>query len=51
MSGEVHAVAGHRVFDGAVVHEDAAVMIDGGQVAAIVPRTRSPQSNAGPRPS
>ncbi len=42
MSGEVHAVAGHRVFDGAVVHEDAAVMVDGGQVAAIVPRTQVP---------
>jgi N-acetylglucosamine-6-phosphate deacetylase len=40
MSGPVHAVAARRVFDGANVHEDAAVLIEGSRIAAVVPRDR-----------
>jgi N-acetylglucosamine-6-phosphate deacetylase len=38
MSGSVHAVAARHVFDGAAVHEDTAILIDGGKIAGIVPR-------------
>ncbi len=38
MNGGVHAVAARRVFDGMIVREDAAVMIDGDTIAAVVPR-------------
>ena len=31
MSRQVHAVAASRVFDGTSVHEDSAVLIDGGR--------------------
>jgi N-acetylglucosamine-6-phosphate deacetylase len=43
MSGGVHAVAAPRVFDGAVVHEHAAVIIDGTQIAGLMPRTEVPE--------
>ena len=42
MSGSVHAVAAPRVFDGAVVHEHAAVVVDGVRIAAVVPRVELP---------
>jgi N-acetylglucosamine-6-phosphate deacetylase len=38
MNGSVHAVAARRVFDGVVVHQDAAVLIDGDKIAAVIPR-------------
>jgi N-acetylglucosamine-6-phosphate deacetylase len=38
MSGSVTAVAARRVFDGVAVHRDAAVLINGDRVRAIVPR-------------
>jgi N-acetylglucosamine-6-phosphate deacetylase len=44
MSGQVHAVTAHRVFDGLNVHEDAAVLIEGNRIAAVVPRDRVPSS-------
>ncbi len=42
MSGNVHAVAARRVFDGAAVHEDAAVVVDGAHIAAVMPRAEVP---------
>jgi N-acetylglucosamine-6-phosphate deacetylase len=42
MSGRVHAVAAHRIFDGEVLRADAAVLIDGGQIAAVLPRREVP---------
>jgi N-acetylglucosamine-6-phosphate deacetylase len=33
-----HAVAADHVFDGAVVHDNAAVLIDGARIARVVPR-------------
>jgi N-acetylglucosamine-6-phosphate deacetylase len=42
MSGRVHAVAARRVFDGSVVREDTAVLIDAGKIAAVVPRMEVP---------
>jgi N-acetylglucosamine-6-phosphate deacetylase len=44
MSVDVHAVAAGRVFDGAVVHEDSAVLIDGRDIAAVVPRGQIPKA-------
>jgi N-acetylglucosamine-6-phosphate deacetylase len=44
MSGQLHAVAASRVFDGVRVHEDAAVLIDGSRIAAVVPRGRIPRT-------
>jgi len=38
MSENVTAVAARRVFDGAAVRPDAAVLLDGGSIAAVVPR-------------
>jgi N-acetylglucosamine-6-phosphate deacetylase len=38
MNGSVHAVAARRVFDGIVLHQDAAVLIDGDKIAAVIPR-------------
>jgi N-acetylglucosamine-6-phosphate deacetylase len=43
MSGKFHAVVADRIFDGAVVHEDAAVLIEGDTVAAVVPRSAIPE--------
>ncbi|MGA8155744.1 MAG: N-acetylglucosamine-6-phosphate deacetylase [Rhodoplanes sp.] len=37
-----HAVAADYVFDGAVVHRNAAVIIDGGSIVAIAPRAEAP---------
>ena len=37
-----HAVAADCIFDGAVVHRNAAVIIDGSQVRAVVPRAELP---------
>jgi len=37
-----HAIAADVVFDGAVVHRDAAVVIDGATIAALVPRADLP---------
>jgi N-acetylglucosamine-6-phosphate deacetylase len=44
MSGKIHAVAAGRVFDGAVVHEDSAVLVDGSEIIAVLPRARVPQA-------
>ena len=44
MSGQFHAVAASRVFDGMRVHEDAAVLIDGSLIAAVVPRGQIPRT-------
>lgn len=40
MSREAHAVAARRVFDGMNVHQDAAVLIEGSRIGAVVPRDR-----------
>jgi N-acetylglucosamine-6-phosphate deacetylase len=40
------AIAADHVFDGAVVHRNAAVVIDGTQIAGIVPRTELPSTMA-----
>jgi N-acetylglucosamine-6-phosphate deacetylase len=40
------AIAADHVFDGAVVHRNAAVMIDGAQVAGIMPRDEVPSGVA-----
>src|SRR5438132_14755 len=37
-----HAIAADLVFDGAVVHRDAAVVTDGATIAALVPRADLP---------
>jgi N-acetylglucosamine-6-phosphate deacetylase len=42
MNASVHAVAARHVFDGIVPHQDAAVLIDGDTIAAIVPRRQVP---------
>jgi N-acetylglucosamine-6-phosphate deacetylase len=44
MSAKIHAVAAGRVFDGTVVHEDSAVLIDGSEIIAVLPRVRVPQA-------
>ncbi|MGO9702824.1 MAG: N-acetylglucosamine-6-phosphate deacetylase [Xanthobacteraceae bacterium] len=44
MSGSVSAVAARRVFDGIAVHQDAAVLIDGERIGAVVPRTDIPKT-------
>lgn len=41
-SAPQHAVAADHVFDGGVVHEDAAVLIDGTLIARVVPRRDVP---------
>jgi N-acetylglucosamine-6-phosphate deacetylase len=47
MSGPAkHAVAADHVFDGAVVHDDAAVVIDGTRIARILPRRELPRGIA-----
>jgi N-acetylglucosamine-6-phosphate deacetylase len=40
----LHAVAADHVFDGAAVHESAAVIIDGTRIAHIAPRADVPQT-------
>src|ERR1700726_3221808 len=47
MSGKIHAVAARRVFDGAVVHEDSAVLVEGRDIPAIVPPAKPPKSTPG----
>jgi N-acetylglucosamine-6-phosphate deacetylase len=42
MTDRVHAVTAPCVFDGVAVHEDAAVVIDGAQIAAVMPRAEVP---------
>jgi N-acetylglucosamine-6-phosphate deacetylase len=42
MTGSVHAVTAPCVFDGVAVHEDAAVVIDGARIAAVMPRAELP---------
>lgn len=42
MSQTLHAVAAACVFDGAVVHDDAAIVIDGAHIAALTARSRLP---------
>jgi N-acetylglucosamine-6-phosphate deacetylase len=44
MSGRGHAVAARRVFDGVAVREDTAVLLDGGKIAAVVPRGEIPRT-------
>jgi N-acetylglucosamine-6-phosphate deacetylase len=44
MSEGIHAVAARCVFDGVAVRERAAVLIDGGKIAAVVPRREVPAS-------
>lgn len=39
---DVHAVAAEKVFDGTVLHDNAAVVIDGPTIAAILPRPQLP---------
>jgi N-acetylglucosamine-6-phosphate deacetylase len=47
MSGPAqHAVAADHVFDGAVVHDNAAVLIDGARIARVVPRRELPREVA-----
>ena len=41
-----HAIAAHWVFDGTVLHRDAALIIDGARIAALVPRSEVPPSIA-----
>jgi N-acetylglucosamine-6-phosphate deacetylase len=41
-SVKTHAVAAGRVFDGAALHEDSAVLIEGSTVTAVVPRSHVP---------
>lgn len=41
--GEQSAIAASRVFDGNTVHENAAVLIDGSRIAAIMPPDRLPK--------
>lgn len=42
MSDTLHAVAASRVFDGARLHDNAAVLIEGTQIAGVVPRRELP---------
>jgi N-acetylglucosamine-6-phosphate deacetylase len=42
MSGGWHAVAARWVFDGVTLHDNAAVVIDGSRIAAVVPRADLP---------
>ena len=47
MSGPAqHAVTADHVFDGAVVHDDAAVLIDGASIARVMPRSELPRDIA-----
>jgi N-acetylglucosamine-6-phosphate deacetylase len=39
MSGKLHAVVARRVFDGTTVRDNTAVLIDGAQIADVVPRS------------
>lgn len=45
MSGTLHAVAASRVFDGARLHDNAAVLIDGVSIAGVVPRRELPATS------
>ena len=49
MSGSVTAVAARRVFDGIAIHPDAAVLIDGDRIGAVVPRDNVASTNSGSR--
>ena len=40
----LHAIAADHVFDGAVVHERAAVVVDGSSIAELVPRADLPRT-------
>jgi N-acetylglucosamine-6-phosphate deacetylase len=40
----LHAIAADHVFDGAVVHERAAVVVDGSRIAELVPRADLPRT-------
>lgn len=42
MSGTLHAVAASRVFDGALLQDNAAVLIEGTQIAGVMPRHELP---------
>ena len=42
MSGKRHAVAARRIFDGVAVRADSAVLIDGSDIEAVVPRAAIP---------
>jgi N-acetylglucosamine-6-phosphate deacetylase len=42
MSRNVHAVAAGHVFDGDVVHKNAAVLVEGNKIAGVVPRKEVP---------
>lgn len=42
MSATLHAIAASRLFDGATVHSDAAVLVDDARIAAVVPRADLP---------
>jgi N-acetylglucosamine-6-phosphate deacetylase len=41
-----HAIAADFVFDGAIVHRDSAVILDGARIVAIAPRAEAPKSNS-----
>ena len=38
MSGKLHAVAARRIFDGVALRDDSAVLIDGSEITAVLPR-------------
>ena len=42
--GRRHAVAADTVFDGATVHRDCAVIIEGSDIVALLPRHELPDS-------
>jgi N-acetylglucosamine-6-phosphate deacetylase len=42
MNGKRHAVAARSVFDGVAVQKDAAVLVEAGKIAAVVPRDQIP---------
>ncbi len=46
MTAKFCAVAARRVFDGVTVHDDAAVLIDGARIAAVIARTDVPATAA-----
>ena len=50
MKAQPIAHRARRIFDGHVMHEDAALLIDGGQVTSIVPRSAIPSHFADHRP-
>jgi N-acetylglucosamine-6-phosphate deacetylase len=44
MNGALHAVAASHLFDGEALHQDRAVLIDGANIAAVIPRSEVSKS-------